>query len=128
MHLIWQTKQVVTIDSMQHVDCRMVFGNRSSPHIWCTFMGLIIWITINVWGLLDLLHYMDNAFGYEYDHRLVLYKPYNKYLPSKQAALLTLWDEVGLPHERHKQIFGPTIEIIDFWVDPREMTIMMPTL
>jgi len=90
-------------------------------------MGLIIWIAINVWGLLDLLHYMDDAFGYEYDHRLVLYKPYNKYLPSKQAALLTLWDEVGLPHERHKQIFGLTIEIIGFWVDPRDMTITMPT-
>ena len=90
-------------------------------------MGLIIWISINVWGLEDLLHYMDNTFGYEYDHRLIFYKPYNEYFPSKQAMLLTLWDKVGLPHERHKQIFRPMIEIISFWVDPRDMTIMMPT-
>ena len=90
-------------------------------------MGLIIWIAINVCGLLDLLNYMDNVFSYEYDHKLILYKPYNKYFPSKQAVLLTLWDEVGLPHERHKQIFGPTIEIISVWVDPRDIIITMPT-
>src|SRR5882724_9772461 len=30
MHLLWQIKQVVTIDGMWHVDRCMVFGNRSS--------------------------------------------------------------------------------------------------
>jgi len=62
-------------------------------------MGLIIWIAINVRRLVDLLHYMDDTFGYEYDHVLILYEPYGVYLPSKQAALLTLSDDVGLPHE-----------------------------
>jgi len=62
-------------------------------------MGLVIWIAINMQGLADLLHYMDDTFGYKYEHVLVYYKPYNDYLPSKQAALLTLWDDIGLPHE-----------------------------
>jgi len=37
-----------------------------------------------------------------------------------------LWDDIGLPHERQKQIYGPVIKIIGFWVNPRDMTIMMP--
>jgi len=71
---------------------------------------------------------MDNAFGYEFDPMLVFYAPYNDYLPAKQAGLLMLWDEVGLPHKKHKQIFGPAIEIIGFWVDPRDISIKMSTL
>ena len=69
---------------------------------------------------------MDDMFWYEYDHMLVFYRPYNDYFSLKQATLLTLWDDVGLPYERQKQIFGPAIKIISFWVDPRDMTIMMP--
>jgi len=73
------------------------------------------------------LAFMDDIFSYKYNHRLIFYKPYNEYFPSKQAMLLTLWYKVGLPHERHKQTFRPAIEIIGFWVDLRDMTIMMPT-
>jgi hypothetical protein len=39
---LWQIRQIVTIDGQRHVDHCMVFGNRSSPRIWCTFMGLVI--------------------------------------------------------------------------------------
>jgi len=46
MHLLWQIKQVVSIDGMWHMDHCMVFGSRSSLCIWYTFMGLIIWIAI----------------------------------------------------------------------------------
>jgi len=58
----------------------------------------------NIWGLEDLLHYMDNTFGYEYDHKLIFYEPHNDHFSLKQAALLTLWDDIGLPHKRQKQI------------------------
>jgi len=81
MYPLWQSRQVVTINGMQHVDWCMVFGSQSSPWIWCTFMGLIIWITINVCIFLDLLHYMDNVFGYEYNP--IFYAPYNDYLLAK---------------------------------------------
>ena len=62
MHPLWQIRQVSTIDGMRHVDWCMVFGSCSSPHIWCTFMGLVIWIAIHMQKLLELLHYMDDAF------------------------------------------------------------------
>jgi len=121
MHPLWQIKQIVTIDGMWHIEMHGV----GEPIIPTHLVGVIIWIAINVWGLADLLHYMDDTFGYEYDHVLVFYEPYGIYLPLKQAALLPLWDDVGLPHEQEKQVFSPTIEIIGFWVDPRDMSITM---
>jgi len=51
-------------------------------------MGMIIWIMIHMWKLLNVLHYMDNTFMYEYDPMLIYYAPYNVYLLEKQARLL----------------------------------------
>ena len=51
------------------------------------------------------------------------YSPYNRYFPSDQTTLLELWDELGLPHEERKQVYGPVITFIGFDVDPNAMTI-----
>src|SRR5882724_2050392 len=80
MHPLWQLKQVVTIDGERHVDRCMVFGSRSSPRIWCTFMGLVTWIGIHVYSIKDLLHYMDDSFSYDTNLSLEYYRPYNTYL------------------------------------------------
>jgi hypothetical protein len=45
------------------------------------------------------------------------------YFPSDQTKLLRLWDEIGLPHEERKQIYGPVIPFISFDVDPNAMTV-----
>ena len=127
MHPLCQIRKVITIDGLRHVDWCMVFSSYSLPHIWCMFMGLVIWIVIHMWKLLDLLHYMDNAFRYKYDPKPVYYTPYNNYLLEKQAGLLLLWDKIGLPHERHKQVFGPAIKIIGFWVDPQDLSFFRST-
>jgi hypothetical protein len=126
MHPLWQIKQVITIDGMRHVDWCMAFGSRTSPRIWCTFMGMVIWIAIHVYLLEDLLHYMDNAWSYDTDPTLQLYALYGAHYPRKQVCLLQLWDEIGLPHEKHKQVFGPSLEIIGPVLDPQDMTISMP--
>ena len=84
MHLLWQLTQVVTIDGEQHVDCSMVFGSRSSPQIWCTFMGLVTWISIHIYSIKDLLHYMDDCFSYDTNLTLEYYRPHNTYYPLKQ--------------------------------------------
>jgi hypothetical protein len=44
----------------------------------------------------------------------------------KQTQLLTLFDDVGIPHEERKQVFGSPLQIIGFDVDPNSMTITMP--
>jgi hypothetical protein len=43
----------------------------------------------------------------------------------KQARLLCLWDEIGLPHEKNKQEYGQVLRIISYLIDPNEMRISM---
>ena len=88
-------------------------------------MGLISWISIYVYMIEDLLHYMDNAFLYDMDPVLKIYPPHHTHYPSKQCRLLTLWDDIGLPHEQCKQVFGWCIEIISFFVNPVQMSFTM---
>jgi len=45
------------------------------------------------------------------------YPKYKRYFPTDQTKLLELWDELGLPHEEKKQIYGPVIPFIGFDVD-----------
>jgi hypothetical protein len=47
-------------------------------------------------------------------------------LPERQARLLHLFDELGVPHEEQKQVYGAPLTIIGFDVDPDTMTITMP--
>ncbi|KDQ18910.1 hypothetical protein BOTBODRAFT_28385 [Botryobasidium botryosum FD-172 SS1] len=89
-------------------------------------MALVIWGAIHAKGLKDLLHYVDDVFSYELTSDLMYYPPYNKKLPSKQARLLKLWDEIGLPHEEKKQEYGLSLEILGMQVDTECMTITIP--
>jgi len=73
-----------------------------------------------------LLGYVDDVFSYDFEDNLEWYEPYQKLLPNKQSRLLRLWDELGIPHEERKQVFGTTLTIIGFEVDPKAMTVTMP--
>src|SRR5882724_7110267 len=57
---------------------------------------------------------------------LQYYPPYNTYYPSKQCYLLTLWDNIRLPHEQCKQIFGQCIDRISFYLNLVDMSFSMP--
>ena len=57
---------------------------------------------------------------------MTFYQPYGKYLLDKQTRLLLLFDELGIPHDSRKQVFGAPLTIIGFDVDPNSMTITMP--
>ncbi|KIJ28302.1 hypothetical protein M422DRAFT_270451 [Sphaerobolus stellatus SS14] len=89
-------------------------------------MALVVWIAISIKRIEDLLHYMDDAFGFEMDPILDYYEPYNKYYPKKQVSLLRLWDELNLPHNIKKQEFGSSLVIIGFHVDPSCMSLSIP--
>jgi hypothetical protein len=41
------------------------------------------------------------------------------------VALLLLWDELGIPHEEWKQVFGSPLPVIGFEVDPNLMKISL---
>ena len=73
----------------------------------------------------DLLGYIDDNFSFEEEGKVIWYAPYHCYYPSKQAALLCLWDEIGLPHEKAKQEYAPVLQIVGFMVDPNLMRVSM---
>ena len=126
MHPLWQIKQVVTINGTRRIDRCCCFGSRGSPDLWCSFMALVLWIAIHVCGITGLLAYMDDNFGFDEDRQLRWYAPYSQLFPSKQVALLELWDYLNIPHSLPKQLFGDTLAIIGFLVDPVSMVISLP--
>jgi hypothetical protein len=126
VHPLWQIRQVVTFKGMRHVDRCNIWGNRAAGNIFCSFMGLVLWIAIKVKHLEDLFAYVDDAFSWDFEGNLEFYEPYEAFIPEKQCSLLLLWDELGIPHEKSKQIHGTSLRIIGFEVDVSAMTISMP--
>lgn len=126
LHFLWQLFQIITIDTMRHVDRNNNFGNRGAGRLWGAFMGLVLWIAIFIEGIEDLFTYVDDSFSWEFADNMLWYEPYQKLLPAKQTQLLLLWDELHIPHKESKQVFGSPLMIIGFDVDPNNMTITMP--
>jgi hypothetical protein len=125
LHPLWQLKQIVTIDGQRHVDRCTCFGGRGSCRGYTAFMGLVLWIAIFVMFIADLFGYIDDNFSFDEEGNVLWYGPYNCYYPAKQTKLLRLWDEIGLPHEKPKQEYGPVLRIIGFMVDPNLMCVSM---
>jgi hypothetical protein len=125
LHFLWQLFQIITIGTMRHVDHNNNFGNRGAGGLWGAFMGVVLWIAIFVKGIQDLFAYVDDSFSWDFADNMLWYEPYQKLFPAKQTKLLQLWDELRIPHEESKQIFGTPLMIIGFSVDPNAMTITM---
>jgi hypothetical protein len=126
MHPLWQIKQVVSIDGQCHVDRCNTFGNRGGGWNWDSFVSLVNWIGTEKKNIPDLLGYVDDNFGWEFEGNTKYYKPYKKHLPAKQTRLLKLWDELGIPHDEEKQLSGPSLPILGFQVDANAMTVEVP--
>lgn len=126
MHPLWQVKQILTVHGQRHVDRNNNFGGRGSPKIWISFMSLVAWIAIHKILIDALKTYMDDSFSFEVAGRVLYYPPYDCYFPAKQTRLLQLWDDLHLPHERPKQVFGAPLTIIGFEVDPNAMQVTLP--
>ncbi|KAF8813432.1 hypothetical protein BYT27DRAFT_7084856 [Phlegmacium glaucopus] len=126
VHPLWQLRQVVTINDLHHVDNNNNFGDRGAGRLWITFFSLVLWIAVFVKFILDLFAYVDDTFSWDFADNSTFYAPYRKCLPSKQARLLSLFDELGVPHEEQKQVSGSPLTIIGFDVDANAMTVTMP--
>jgi hypothetical protein len=123
---LWQLHQVILICESYHVDTNNISGNCVAGQLLVIFFSLVLWIAVFIKCIIDLFAYVDDAFSWEFADQAIFYKPYRKFLPSKQAQLLSLFDELGIPHEECKQVFGSPLQIIGFDVDPNAMMIMMP--
>ena len=126
MHPLWQIKQAVPVDGQYHIDRCNTFGNRAGGWNWDSFISLVNWIGTEKKGISDLLGYVDDNFGWEFEENKQYYKPYKKYVPTKQAQLLKLWDELGIPHDEDKQLSGPSLRILGYDVDANAMTVNLP--
>jgi hypothetical protein len=124
MHPLWQIKQVVLFEGERHVDRANVFGGCASQCIFHAFMSLVIWLAIFV-RLIQAFIYIDDSFSFARVSDMSYYVKYRKMLPSKMVSLLLLWDELGIPHEERKQIFGSPLPVIGFDVDPNLMRISL---
>jgi hypothetical protein len=90
MHSFWQVKQVVTIDSLRHIDWCNCFGGRGSGGIFVSFMALVLWIAVHIYLIQRLSEYVDDEFGCDNEWPLVWYAPYNDHLSPNQVSLLRL--------------------------------------
>jgi hypothetical protein len=87
-------------------------------------MSLVIWIAVFV-QFIHAFIYMDDSFSFAKVGDMAFYVKYCKILPSAMVSLLLLWDELGIPHEECKQIFGSPLPIIGFEVNPNLMKISL---
>lgn len=117
VHLLWQLHQVVSIQGSFHVDNNNNFGNQGAGRLWVTFFSLVLWIAIFVKFIPDLFAYVDYAFLWEFTDHITFYPPYGKSLPTKQTQLLLLFDNLGVPYDERKQVFGSPLQIIGFKVN-----------
>jgi hypothetical protein len=100
MHILWQAKQIVTVDSERHVDQCNNFRNRGAARIWTSFMGCVAWIAND--RDIDSNVYIDDTFSVDIDDDIDFYEPYGGLYPTAQVKTLCLWDEISLPHESDK--------------------------
>jgi hypothetical protein len=126
MHPLWQVKQVVTVDNERYIDRNLCFGSSGSSGIFISFNSLVSWIAKYIKLIPYLSGYMDDSSGCNRFGDTLLYEPYGIELPSDQCRLLWLWDELGIPHKPHKQVFGSPLTIIGIDVDPNMMTLTLP--
>jgi len=126
MHPLWQLHQIVTIDGKHHVDNNNNFGNRGAGCLWIVFFSLVLWVAVVIRLIPDLFSFVDDSFSWDFASHTTFYLPYRKFLPERQARLVLLFDELGVPHEEKKQVSGAPLTIIRFEVDLNALRITMP--
>jgi len=89
-------------------------------------MVLVSWITKKKHNIELLRTYADDSFGPDLAANIAWYKPYHKFMPKNQVAILNLWDKINLPHKESKQVFGSTLTIIGIEVVTDALTMTMP--
>jgi hypothetical protein len=48
-------------------------------------------------------------------------------MPANQMKLLSLWDNLGILHELHKQVFGEKLTVIGIEVNANSLTLTLPS-
>lgn len=123
MHPLWQIRQGIEVaradgSTTRHLQRQGAFGCRAMPHLWTTFMGLVLWLQQSRLGIGHPLAYMDDAYGIDRTRELsqVEIGGVPRLVPAEMAAISRLWAELGIPHESKKAEFGRELVITGFLV------------
>jgi hypothetical protein len=125
VHPRWQIKQVNRIDDKYHVDRCNAFGGSGAGAIFISFNSLVAWIAKEIKGIKYLIDYVDDSSGCSLREDYITYEPYGMKFPREQVILMSLWDELGIPHKTHKQVHGSSIPIIGITVDAKELSLSL---
>ena len=122
-HPLWQICQIAVVDGKLQIVRRLVFGNRASPCVWSVISGLICWIAIWKFLILDLFVYMDDFYGWDYEDDMIFY--HGQWRPNWQVMLLRFWEYISCPFDDEKQKHGRQLKIIGFWVNIEDGSISL---
>jgi hypothetical protein len=125
MHPRWQIKQVNRFDDEYYVDRCNAFGGCGAGAIFISVNSLVAWIATEIKGIQYLCDYVDDSSGCGLRKDFALYEPYGKEFPREQVVLMNLWDELGIPHKPHKQLYGSSLPIIGISVDAKALTLTL---
>jgi hypothetical protein len=126
MHPHWQVKQVTRVDDEYHVDRCNAFGGCGAGGLFISVNSLVAWIAKEIKKVKYQGNYVDDSSGCGKEKDVLFYEPYGGFYPRDQVILLRLWDELGIPHKCHKQIFGSPLPIIGICVDINELSFTLP--
>ena len=125
MHRRWQVKQVNRVDDDYHVDRCNAFGGCGAGGLFISFNSLVAWIAKEIKRIRYLSGYVDDSSGCGRRDDFLTYEPYGKDYPREQVILMNLWDELGIPHKPHKQIYGSPLPVIGITVDANELSLAL---
>jgi hypothetical protein len=127
MHPLWQIKQANRIDDKYYIDRCNAFGGCGAGAIFISVNSLVAWIATEVKGIRYLSDYVDDSSGCGLRKDYLLYEPYGEEFPREQVVLMSLWDELGIPHKQRKQLHGTSLPIIGITVDAKALTLTLAT-
>ena len=126
LHKAWQLKQGVRIDGELYIDRACCFGCSASFAIFASVNSLVTWVAKNRRSVNPLITYVDDSSGAAIEGDVEFYTPHDAFIPTPQFSLLSLWDEIGVPHKPKKQLHGSTLTIIGIEVDPNLLRYTLP--
>ncbi|GAA5880929.1 hypothetical protein JCM1840_002099 [Sporobolomyces johnsonii] len=126
----WQMRQAILVPYRDasgelrpryHLQWRAAFGSRASPSLWTNLIAAVGWIVrkrnseLVPWPLT----YMDDAFGVDLSGRTsqVAHDGEVREVPAAQAAIIAVWDELGLAWKWKKALHGRRLTITGIVVD-----------